>query len=177
MGQVVALLSAAAGPISAPEKLDGKHILAGFNSGEPVLDDWLTRRALANEGRGASRTYVVCEQNVVIGYYSLAAGTVAHEEAISRVRRNMPDPIPVMLLGRLAVRLERAGKGIGPGLLADAMYRTVQAADIAGMAALLVHALHERAAGFYLKHGFSQSPTGPLTLMLSLKDILANIPR
>jgi len=176
MGQVIPLPTIP-GPTSRPENLDPKHVLAGFYSGEPSLDDWLAKRALANQVIGASRTYVICEQDVVVGYYYIAAGAVARDEATPALRRNMPDPIPVMVLGRLAVRLERAGQGIGGELLAHAVYRTVKAAEIAGVAALLVHALHGVAAKFYLRHGFHPSPSGELMLMLPLREMRVNLPR
>lgn len=156
--------------ITAPEKLSGAHDLSGFHSGEAALDDWLRRRALANEESGASRTYVVCVKKKVVGYYSLAAGAVAHAEAAGRVKRNMPDPIPVMVLGRLAVDKEFQNRGIGAGLLRDAVLRTVQAAEIAGIRAILVHALSEAAKRFYEKHGFIASPVGPMTVMITVAE-------
>jgi predicted N-acetyltransferase YhbS len=132
-------------------------ILSGFDSREPVLDEWLRRRATQNEASGASRTYVVCVGRQVVGYYSLAVGAVAHTQAVGRVRRNMPDPVPVMVLGRLAVD-KYHGQGIGSGLLRDAILRTTQAADIAGIKAILVHAISESAKRFYEKHGFAALP-------------------
>jgi GNAT superfamily N-acetyltransferase len=153
------------------------HTLAGFDCGEPILDEWLLRRALANQARGASRTYVVTEGGVVVGYYCLSAGAVARQEATAPLRRNMPDPVPIMVLGRLAVRRDLAGRGIGTGMLADAIRRTLQVAEIAGVAALLVHALHQRAAEFYLSQGFHRSPVGEMTLMLALAEMKANHPR
>jgi GNAT superfamily N-acetyltransferase len=157
-------------PISAPAKLRGDHDLSEFECGEPALDDWLRRRALQNEGRGASRTYVVCAGQKVVGYYALAVGAVAHSEAPGKVRRNMPDPVPVMILGRLAVHRDYQRKGVGPGLLRDAILRTVQAADIAGVRALLVHAISEQARKFYEACGFSVSPMDPLTLMITVEE-------
>ncbi len=177
MGEVVPLLSAA-GPIGAPEPLEPKHVLAGFSSGEPVLDEWLMRRSLANQTRGASRTYVACVENTAVGYYCLSAGAMTRgHAAMPALKRNMSDPVPVLVLGRLAVRSERKGGGIGSGLLKDAIERTLQAAEIAGIAALIVHALHEEAAGWYAKRGFSRSPTKELTLMLPLAEIRANLAR
>ncbi|VBB41583.1 GCN5-related N-acetyltransferase [uncultured Desulfatiglans sp.] len=156
--------------INAPEPLAGNHDVLSFRSGEPSMDDWLKRRALANQSSGASRTYVITENDRVIGYYALAAGAVAALEAPSKVRRNMPDPIPVMVLGRLAVDEEWQGQGFGLDLLRDAILRTLQAAEIAGIRALLVHALHERAARFYEHAGFRLSPLLPLTYFLVLAD-------
>jgi predicted N-acetyltransferase YhbS len=134
--------------IRPPEKLSSTHNLSDFNSGEPVLDNWLRRRALHNEASGASRTYVVCLRKTVVGYYTLAVGVVAHAEVAGRVRRNMPDPLPVMVLGRLAVDKSFQRRGIGKGLLRDAVLRTVQAAEIAGIRAILVHAISEPAKRF-----------------------------
>ncbi|WP_244432676.1 GNAT family N-acetyltransferase [Desulfocurvibacter africanus] len=144
--------------------------MASFQSGEPALDEWLRRRALANQRSGASRTYVVTDNVRVAGYYALAVGAVVAAEAPGKVRRNMPDIIPVMVLGRLAVDQTFQGRGLGLDLLRDAVLRTLQAADIAGIRALLVHALHEKAAGFYARAGFQPSPLRPLTCMLLLAD-------
>ncbi len=153
-----------------PRPLRADDDLSGFASGRPVLDDWLRKRALRNEGAGASRTYVVCAGNRVLAYYSLATGSVQHGEAPGRVRRNMPEPIPVMIIGRLAVDTSQQGQGVGRGLLKDAILRTLSAAEIAGIRAILVHALDETAAAFYRKHGFVESPIDPLILMLPLEQ-------
>lgn len=158
------------GEITAPEKLTPKHNVSAFDSGVPQLDDWLKRRALSNEQSGASRTYVVCSGERVIGYYALANGAVAHAEATGRVRRNMPQPIPVMVLGRLAIDRAYHGRGLGAGLLRDAILRTLQAAGIAGIRAILVHAISEDAKKFYESHGFSPSPADPMTLMITVAD-------
>jgi predicted N-acetyltransferase YhbS len=156
--------------ISPPEHLCAKHEVSGFDSGEPILDDWLRRRALQNEAGGASRTYVVCAGGRVAGYYTLAVGAVAHAGAAGRVRRNMPDPLPVMVLGRLAVDKALQGRGIGAGLLRDAVLRTLQAAKIAGIKAILVHAISEGAKRFYEKHGFVGTPADPLTVMITVAE-------
>ncbi len=157
-------------PLSAPQKLRADHDLSQFECGEPSLDEWLQRRALQNEGNGASRTYVVCTGQQVLGYYALAVGAVVHAEAVGRVRRNMPDPVPVMIIGRLAVHKEYQGRKIGPGLLRDAVLRTLQAADIAGVRAILVHAISERARKFYEDCGFVPSPMDPMTLMITVAE-------
>ena len=156
--------------ITAPEKLQPDHDLSGFASGTPALDDWLRRRALANEKSGASRTYVVCSESRVVGYYALATGAVAVSAASGRTRRNMPDPVPVMVLGRLAVDAGYQGRGVGRALLRDAILRTLQAADIAGIRAVLVHAISEDAKEFYQRCGFQPSPIDPMTLMITLRD-------
>ena len=157
-------------PLTAPEKLRVDHDLSQFECGEPSLDDWLQRRALRNEESGASRTYVVCAGQRVVGYYALAVGAVAHAEAPGRGRRNMPDPVPVMIIGRLAVHKDYQGRKIGPALLRDAVLRTLQAADIAGVRAILVHAISERARQFYEDCGFIASPMDPLTLMITVVE-------
>jgi predicted N-acetyltransferase YhbS len=157
--------------LTPPEKLREGHDLSLFQCGEPALDDWLRRRALQNEESGASRTYVVCKGRRVVAYYALAVGAVAHAGAPGRVRRNMPDPVPVMILGRLAVDQEFHGQGMGQGLLRDAVLRTIQAADIAGIRAILVHAISSDAQRFYERHGFVRSPTDPMMLMIPLADV------
>lgn len=161
--------------ISAPEKLLAEHDLADFDSGEPALDDWLRRRALANEESGSSRTYVVCMEKRVVGYYSLAVGAVAHVGAPGRVKRNMPDPVPVMVLGRLAVDKDFQGRGIGSGLLRDAVLRTMQAAEIAGIRAILVHALSDAAKHFYQRHGFMASPIDLMTVMITVAEAVKTL--
>jgi len=157
--------------ISAPEPLRPEHDLSAFDSGEPVLDDWLRRRAVQNQETGASRTFVIQRHGQVVGFYALANGAVAHAEATGRTRRNMPDPIPVMVLGRLALdkRLPRR-KGIGRALLRDAVLRTLHAAELAGIRAMLVHAISEDAKLFYERCGFQPSPIDPMTLMITLRD-------
>ena len=156
--------------ITSPELLTEQHVLTGFQSGEATLDEWLARRALKNQMLGASRTYIVTDSQRVIGYYALAAGSVLAQAAPGMIRRNMPDPIPVMVLGRLAIDHHWQGQGIGKALLRDAIFRTLQAAEIAGIRAILVHALHEQAAVFYRNAGFVPSPIHEHTLMLLLKD-------
>jgi len=158
--------------LGPPEPLSGAHRLDEFECGEAVLDDWLKRRALANQSSGASRTFVVTEEGGrVCGYYALAAGAVSHELATGRVRRNMPDPVPVMVLARLAVDRRAQGLHLGASLLQDAVNRTVAVSQNAGVRALLVHALHERARQFYEHYGFQASPAHPLTLMLRLSAL------
>jgi GNAT superfamily N-acetyltransferase len=157
-------------PLSAPQPLAANHLLDEFSCGEPSLDDWLKRRALANQTSGASRTFVVTDDSArVMGYYALAAGAVAHQIATSQTRRNMPDPIPVMVLARLAVDQRAQGLQLGGALLQDAVNRAIAVSHNAGVRALLVHALHERAREFYLHYGFTESPIQPMTLMLRLR--------
>ena len=134
------------------------------------MDHWLANKALYNDRADASRTYVVCEDEQVIAYYCLATGAVERSEATGRLRRNMPDPIPVMILGRLAVDMGWQGHGIGAGLLQDAVLRTIQVSEIAGVKALLVHAISDKAVEFYKKWGFHPSPVNPKTLFLSIRQ-------
>lgn len=159
--------------IVPPEPLAVGHDVAAFSCGEPSLDTWLRRRALANQQSGASRTYVLAEAGRVIAYYALAAGAVGVGMATGRVRRNMPDPVPVMVLGRLAVDSRFQGHGLGHDLLRDAVLRTLAAADIAGIRALVVHALSDRAGAFYRGAGFAPSPLSPDLYMVSLADARA----
>lgn len=155
--------------VSAPEPLLAEHDLGAFECGEASLGDWLKRRALANQLSGASRTFVVLDENrFVVGYYALAAGAVAHEGATGAVRRNMPDPIPVLVLGRLAVAQRGQGHKLGAALLQDAVFRAMAVAENVGVRALLVHALSESAKAFYEHYGFQGSPLDPMTLMLRL---------
>jgi len=157
--------------VSAPEHLTSEHDVSAFDCGVPELDDWLKRRALQNDASRASRTFVVIANRRVVGYYALATGAVSHAEATGRVRRNMPEPIPVMVLGRLAVDREYQGTGLGVALLKDALLRTLHAAEIAGIRAVLLHASSEEAKRFYLHHGFAESPVDPMTMMVTLADL------
>lgn len=156
--------------ISAPVPITAEHETSQFVCQHDSLSSWLSKRALANAASGASRTYVVCAPNrEVIGYYALSAGSIAAASVAGRLRRNMPDPLPVIVLGRLAVHTDWVGRGIGGGLLKDALLRAIQASELIGVRALLCHAIDEEAMGFYLKHGFVSSPLDPLTLMLGLQ--------
>ena len=163
-------MSGANDRISPPEKLTSHHDLAQFQCGESTLDDWLRKRALQNEQSGASRTYVVCMGKKVVGYYALAVGAVAHTDAPGRIKRNMPDPVPVMIIGRLAIDQSLHGQGIGQALLRDAVLRTLQASNIAGIQAVLVHAISDAAKRFYEKYGFIASTLDPMTLMVTVKE-------
>ena len=155
--------------LSAPQPLSTEHLLNAFDCGEPSLNDWLKRRALANQSSGASRTFVVVDETQSVrGFYALAAGAVAHPLATTNVKRNMPDPIPVMVLGRLAVDSAAQGMKLGAGLLQDAVLRAQAVAQNAGVRALLVHALNEEAQKFYEHYGFQRSGLQPMTLMLRL---------
>jgi GNAT superfamily N-acetyltransferase len=152
-----------------PAPLAQEHQLAEFDSGEQSLDDWLKRRAQSNNLTGASRTFVVANGvGRVYGFYALAAGAIFHAQASSTLKRNMPDPIPVMVLGRLAVDREVQGHRLGGALLQDALRRVITVSESVGVKALLVHALNEKAKLFYEHYGFQATPFDPMTLMLNL---------
>lgn len=152
-----------------PSPLEAMHQLTNFACGEPVLDEWLKRRALANQSSGASRTFVVTDDaQPVMAYYALAAGAVAHQAASRTVRQNMPDPIPVMVLARLAVDVRCQGLKLGAVLLKDALQRCILVSQHSGVRAMLVHAINEPARQFYEYYGFKSSPAHALTLMLKL---------
>ena len=156
--------------LSAPSPLGDQHRLDDFQCTAPELTRWLLERARPNQASGASRCFVVCDgQQDVVGYYALAAGAVSHAHAPGRIRRNMPEPIAVIVLGRLAVHVDRVGQGIGQGLLKDAVRRTLQASEQVGARALLCHATDDVAKAFYLKHGFVESPIHGMTVMLPLR--------
>ncbi len=157
--------------VSPPALLTENHDLSLFESGTESLDEWLRRRARANQVSGASRTYVVCEGERVVGYYCLSSGALAAADAPGPIRRNMPDPVPMAILGRLAIDRSMQGKGIGTALLQDAVLRTAQAAHIMGIRGLLVHAISDDAKTFYEHYGFSASPSNPMTLVMSLKGV------
>ena len=159
--------------LGGPELLAAHHDLSAFTSGEPTLDDWLRRRALANQTSGVSRTYVITRGASVVGYYTLAAGAIATNDAPGRLRRNMPDPIPMILLGRLAVDQSCQGQGLGRGLLRDAVGRCCQAGETIGVRGILVHALSPAAKRFYESCGFVESPNNPMTLVVPLRDAAA----
>ena len=155
---------------SRPEPLSPHHLLDDFDSGEASLDEWLKRRARANELEGASRTFVTAASNRAVGYYSVAASAVLHRVAIGKLRRNMPDPVPIVLLGRLAVDRHWQGQGIGADLLRDAVLRTVAAAQSIGIRGLIVHAISDAARAFYEHYGFRVSPIEPGTLMITIAE-------
>ena len=157
--------------ISAPQPLNDRHQLSGFACSEPSLDDWLRRRAAKNQVNRSSRTYVVCDVEGVIGYYNLATGAIGYADAPSSTARKRPDPIPVLVLGRLAIHQDHHQKGIGTALLNDAIQRAMQAAEIVGVTAVLVHAISEQARRFYRSRGFIESPVKPMTLCLMLASV------
>lgn len=164
------------GLLRPPELLTEAHDCSGFGCGKPPLNQYIKKYALLNQQNDISRTYVATRDASVVGYYTLAFGSISHDEATRRIKAELPQyPIPIMLLARLAVDQREAGHGLGKGLLKDALLRTMQAADIGGLRAMLTHAKDEEAKQFYQKFGFEESPIAPLTLMLSIKDIRASL--
>ena len=158
--------------LEAPVPLRRSHKCDDFDCGSPPLNDYLTRFAWINQQSGAARTYVTCRGKRIVGYYSLAFGSIEHEAASPRVRKGLArHPIPIMLLARLAVDVIEQGQGIGKGLLKDALLRTLQAADIGGLRALIVHAKDAQVKAFYEKFGFESSPLDEFHRMLLLKDM------
>lgn len=161
--------------LRAPEPLAEDHDIQAFGCGVHSLDEWLKRRAGANQTSGASRTFVVAVERRVVGYYALASGAVAVTEAVGRFRRNMPDPIPVVILARLAVDASMQGHGLGRALFRDAGLRILHAADAIGIRGVLVHAISEDARRFYSALGFVSSPLNPLTLMVTVADLRTSL--
>lgn len=162
---------------SLPRPITAGDDASQFDSGETNLDDYIRRRALANHIQGASRCFVTGRDGRVAGYYALASASVQHSDLAGKVRRNMPDPVPVILLSRLAVDKKAQGTGLGKNLLRDAILRSVDASEIIGVRALLVHALHDNARAFYAHFDFEPSPTDPLHMLLLIKDARAAIGR
>jgi GNAT superfamily N-acetyltransferase len=162
--------------LTRPVLLTKDHDRSSFDCGVPALNDYLTKYALQNQKKHAARTYVATRGNRIIGYYSLAYGSVSLEEAPQTVKSGLArHPIPVILLARLAVDSTEHGHGLGAALLKDALLRTIQAAEIAGLRAMLVHAKDDSAKRFYEKHGFESSPVDAYHLFLRLADILSSL--
>lgn len=156
------------------EKLRRDHAVDGFDCGKEPLNRFLIRNALQNQQANASQTYVLVMEGRVAGYHTLVVGEVAYEDAPERLKKGLArHPVPVMLLARLAVASDCQGRGIGPALLRDALLRTLQAADIAGIRAFMVHAKDDDARRFYEHFDFVASPSDPLHLYVLLKDVKA----
>jgi len=157
--------------LTAPQPLSALHQLNDFDCGVQSLNDWLSNRALKNQTTGASRTFVVCENKQVIAFYALASSAIANHEVSAKFRRNMPNPIPVITLARLAVSQAYKGQSIARAMLKDVGLRVVDASNTIGIRGIIVHALSEQAKQFYLKIGFRVSPIKPMTLMITVKDL------
>ena len=157
--------------LTAPHTLNDSHLLDTFRCTEPELEHWLKQRARKNQQDGASRCFVICDGDTVAGYYALAAGSVLHTQAPGNIRRNMPDPIPVVVLGRLAIHTDFQGHGLGTDLLKDAVLRSLRLARELGIRAMLCHAINNTAKQFYLHHGFIECPDEPMTTVLNLAKL------
>jgi len=154
------------------EKLRPDHPIEAFDCGQPALNNWLKKHALQNQGANAAQTYIGLADEVVVGYYSLAVGQMEYAEAPARLKKGLAHhPVPIMLLARLAVHRDWQRKGVGRGLLKDAVLRTLQAAGIAGIRALAVHAKDDAARQYYEQFDFAASPSDPLHLFVLLKDV------
>lgn len=170
MGEVTDISPSLGGKLSPPSAITSGHDLTQFHCGKAPLDDWLRFRALKNEGR-SSRTYIVAEGRTAVGYYCLSTGAEKRASVPSKMGRNAPDPVPLILLGRLAVDLNHQGMGIGAGLLKDALQRVAQISKAVGSRALIVHAIDQNAMAFYVKYGFIEFPYGSQTLFLPIETI------
>jgi predicted N-acetyltransferase YhbS len=156
------------------EKLDRRHALEAFDCGREPLNRFLIRFALQNQQAGASQTYVALADGAVVGYYTLVVGPVEYDDAPQRMTKGLArHPVPIMLLARLAIATTWQGKRLGAGLLRDAMLRTLQAAEIAGIRGFAVHAKDDRTKAFYEHFDFDPSPSDPYHLFRLLKDIRA----
>ena len=156
-----------------PELLADHHITTGFDCGDETLNHWLTNRARRNQVEGASRTWVVLHEDRVVAFYASSAAIVLRVEATKRAARNQPDPLPALLLGRLAVDQKWQAHGLGAALLKHFILKAIEVAQITGVRVLLVHAKTTEAAAFYQRYGFEPSPLDDLTLMLLIKDATA----
>ena len=168
-------VSSGSAQLQAPEKLNELHQVNDFSSGIAQLDEWLKRRAMKNEKARASRTYVLCAGRKVVAYYCLSSGAIDQSLSTGRIRRNMPDPIPAMVIGRLAVDINWQGKGIGKAMLQNAVLRILSAVELVGVRAILVHAISKEAKQFYQQYGFSSSPIDSMTLMIRVDDAVASL--
>jgi GNAT superfamily N-acetyltransferase len=163
--------------ISLVEKLAAHHQVRAFKCGKSSLDLFIRKWALVNQRADSSQTYVVHQNDVVMGYYSLAFSSVKQEDAPASIQAEMPAnyPVPVMLFARFAVDRELQGKGLGTSLLKDAFLRTAEASEIGGLAAILVDAIDDKMVTFYKKYGFSDCPVAERKLMISIKDVRAHL--
>ena len=158
-------------PYQGPELLDSRHDVDTFDCGSESLNHWLKRRASRNQREGSSRTWVVTDGTRVVGFYASATAVLARTEATTRAARNQPDPLPALLLGRMAVDRDHRGRGLAAALLKHFLLKALEVAELTGLRLVLVHAKDSRAAGFYRHYGFEPSPVDDMTLMLLMKDI------
>lgn len=174
MGEVTPYSEIALAALAPPVPLLATHDASRFDCGKAALNDWIRETALRSEGR-TSRCYVLTQRNSVVGFYCLAAGAVQHEGAPRKLRHNAPNPTPVVIIGRLAVEKTLQGKGIGRGLLKDALLRVTRASDLVGARAVIVHAVDQEAVPFYARYGFKQFPFGNQSLFLTVEDIVSSL--
>jgi GNAT superfamily N-acetyltransferase len=172
MGEVRQLAEVLGAKLSAPSPITPAHDLSRFKCGKEALDDWLRQRALKSEGLRHARTCVVAHGNTVVGFHSIVMGAVQIGLAPSKLKRNAPDPIPVGILARMAVDVRFRGQGLGAALLKDGLLRILQASEIVGARAVLVHAIDAEALRFYEKYGFKEFPSGSKTLFLPMETLV-----
>lgn len=173
MGKVTPLPSAQPA-YSAPAPIEPRHDLSKFDCGKPPLNDWLRNHALKNEGR-ASRTFVMCTGDEVVGFYTLATGSISHEGAPRTLRHQMPNPTPVLVLGRMGVDQRLQQKGIGPALLRNALQRALTVSESVGARAVLVHAIDKEVISFYTQYGFKIFASDERTLFLPMETIMQSL--
>lgn len=167
MGEVTDISTKLGGGLSPPSPITPHHDLSQFACGHEALDDWLKARALKSEGQTA-RTYICAERNVAVGFYCISSASVRLDAAPGKLRRNSPDPVPMIVLGRLAVAQTHARRGIGAGLLKDALLRSIETSRIIGVRGVLVHAIDDDAAAFYRKFDFVEFPADSRTMFLAI---------
>ena len=155
---------------SQPRPIESSDDVAGFDSSEPDLDEYLRNYALGNHRGGGARCFVTCSDGSVVGYYALAAGSIIRADTTRRVGQSMPNPVPVILIGRLAVDRKEQGRGLGAHLLRDAIAKSVEAGELIGARAILLHAMNDNPRSFYLHFNFEPSPTDDYHLILLMKD-------
>ena len=164
--------------LGKPEEIQRHHDVSGFSCGRESLADWLKDRAFKSNAAGDSRVFVICDHSgEVVGYYAISAGSIRRDVAVGKIKRNAPDPIPMALIGRLAVGVDCQGHGAGPALLRDAVLRISQASEHIGVKGVLVHALDDEAANFSKRMGFRPSAASDYHLMVSLQDIVVELDR
>jgi GNAT superfamily N-acetyltransferase len=163
--------------LTPPHPITDEHNVAGFACGRPALDDWLRTRAKRSHHHGNAKTQVVVDTEAgrVIAFYSLAPGSAVRDQLVRKLRDNAPDPVPMILLARLAVDTAYTGRGIGPHLLLDAFRRCVAAADQIGGRGVMTHAKDEEAARFYLRWKFQRMPSNPLLLVMPIEVVRASL--
>lgn len=175
MGEIVEDSATREQQVSAPASLSPDHDASQFDCGKEPLNDWIKSRAARSEGRSARCYVVATDTRAIVGYYCLSTGAVAHDNAPRTLKRNLPNPTPVMIVGRLAVDRQYGNRGIGSGMLKDGLNRILQASKIVGAKAAIVHAIDDDAISFYTHFGFQSFPTEIRTMYLSIETIAKSI--